>query len=112
MNTGLYWFTNDLLLEDNRALLRATERVKQLLWVYTDVASNWRNWQYFAGVGADLCCKLRFNIDKQRLIYDPERVFISKWGKYGFAPFLVILKQTKQLTSMTLEAHFTQFNVS
>ena len=34
MKTGLYWFTNDLRIKDNQALLQAAEKVKQLLCVY------------------------------------------------------------------------------
>ena len=34
-NTGLYWFTNDLRVEDNAALLCAAEKVQQLICVYT-----------------------------------------------------------------------------
>ena len=33
-HTGLYWFTNDLRIEDNRALLQAAEQTQQLLCVY------------------------------------------------------------------------------
>ncbi|WP_026225085.1 DASH family cryptochrome [Teredinibacter turnerae] len=45
-----------------------------------DVASNWGNWQYIAGVGADPRGGRHFNLDKQREIYDPEGDFIAKWG--------------------------------
>ena len=45
-----------------------------------DVASNWANWQYLAGVGADPRGHRRFDLDKQTQIYDPERLFIKHWG--------------------------------
>ena len=45
-----------------------------------DVASNWGNWQYLAGVGADPRGHRRFDLEKQTQIYDPERVFITRWG--------------------------------
>jgi deoxyribodipyrimidine photo-lyase len=44
-----------------------------------DVASNWGNWQYLAGVGADPRGKRHFNLDKQTKQYDQERSFINKW---------------------------------
>lgn len=45
-----------------------------------DVAANWGNWQYIAGVGADPRGGRHFNIEKQTHIYDPEQVFIKKWS--------------------------------
>ncbi|MEZ5537165.1 MAG: DASH family cryptochrome [Thiolinea sp.] len=44
-----------------------------------DVASNWGNWQYLAGVGADPRGSRRFNLDKQTQTYDPEGEFIRAW---------------------------------
>ncbi len=44
-----------------------------------DVGSNWGNWQYLAGVGADPRGKRRFDLEKQMAIYDPEGVFVRKW---------------------------------
>ncbi|WP_244325812.1 DASH family cryptochrome [Shewanella aestuarii] len=44
-----------------------------------DVASNWGNWQYLAGVGADPRGSRRFNLDKQTQVYDPDLKFISQW---------------------------------
>ena len=44
-----------------------------------DVASNWGNWQYIAGVGVDPRGGRHFNIEKQQAIYDPESVFIKHW---------------------------------
>ncbi len=52
-----------------------------------DVASNWGNWQYIAGVGADPRGGRHFNIDKQTRQYDPDGVFIKKWqGDRGEQP--------------------------
>lgn len=45
-----------------------------------DVASNWGNWQYLAGVGADPRGQRHFNIDKQAALYDPSNAFINKWS--------------------------------
>ncbi len=45
-----------------------------------DVASNWGNWQYLAGVGADPRGHRRFDLNKQTKIYDPEGLFIKHWG--------------------------------
>ncbi|MEN2751180.1 DASH family cryptochrome [Psychrobacter sp. FBL11] len=44
-----------------------------------DVASNWGNWQYLAGVGADPRGCRQFNLDKQTQQYDPQGDFINKW---------------------------------
>lgn len=44
-----------------------------------DVAANWGNWQYIAGVGSDPRAGRHFNIAKQQQIYDPDNVFINKW---------------------------------
>ena len=44
-----------------------------------DVASNWGNWQYLAGVGADPRGHRRFDLNKQTAIYDPQAVFRNKW---------------------------------
>jgi deoxyribodipyrimidine photo-lyase len=44
-----------------------------------DVASNWGNWQYLAGVGADPRGKRHFDLDKQIQQFDPEERFIKKW---------------------------------
>lgn len=45
-----------------------------------DVTSNWGNWQYLAGVGADPRGSRRFNLTKQTEQYDPKRYFITKWN--------------------------------
>lgn len=44
-----------------------------------DVASNWGNWQYLAGVGADPRGHRRFDLDKQTQQYDPTGAFIKRW---------------------------------
>ncbi|MBH0095704.1 DASH family cryptochrome [Psychrobacter sp. NZS113] len=44
-----------------------------------DVASNWGNWQYLAGVGADPRGCRQFNLAKQTQQYDPSGSFIHKW---------------------------------
>lgn len=44
-----------------------------------DVASNYGNWQYLAGVGGDPRGLRRFDLQKQTRQYDPEGAFIAKW---------------------------------
>ncbi len=44
-----------------------------------DVASNWGNWQYLAGVGSDPRGHRQFNLDKQTQQYDPKGEFCRKW---------------------------------
>ncbi|ROV60061.1 DASH family cryptochrome [Vibrio ponticus] len=43
-----------------------------------DVASNWGNWQYIAGVGASNMPR-RFDQAKQAMLYDPEGKFVRCW---------------------------------
>lgn len=49
-----------------------------------DVASNYGNWQYIAGVGADPRGGRHFNLEKQAAEHDPQQLFTTKWG--GFRP--------------------------
>ncbi|MBQ4847505.1 DASH family cryptochrome [Pseudoalteromonas sp. MMG005] len=45
-----------------------------------DVASNWGNWQYIAGVGADVKGGRHFNIEKQAKLYDPYDEYTQTWS--------------------------------
>ncbi|QFU74385.1 DASH family cryptochrome [Halioglobus maricola] len=55
-----------------------------------DVASNYGNWQYIAGVGADPRGGRHFNLDKQASEHDPEGIFVEKWeGKQPSQPEFV-----------------------
>ena len=52
-----------------------------------DVASNWGNWQYLAGVGADPRGHRQFDLDKQTKQYDPDSHFIKHWqGNVSYTP--------------------------
>ncbi len=44
-----------------------------------DVASNYGNWAYIAGAGADPRGGRRFDIDKQTQRFDPDGEFIARW---------------------------------
>jgi deoxyribodipyrimidine photo-lyase len=44
-----------------------------------DVASNWGNWQYLAGVGADTRAKRHFNLEKQTQQFDADGRYIRLW---------------------------------
>lgn len=44
-----------------------------------DVASNWGNWQYIAGVGMDPRGGRHFNIEKQTKQFDPNGSFVRHW---------------------------------
>ncbi len=44
-----------------------------------DVACNWGNWQYLAGVGADPRGWRHFDLDKQAAQYDPDGEFVRRW---------------------------------
>ena len=45
-----------------------------------DVASNWGNWQYLAGVGADPRQKRHFNLEKQTEMFDADGEYRLAWG--------------------------------
>ncbi|MGL4566536.1 MAG: FAD-binding domain-containing protein, partial [Halioglobus sp.] len=45
-----------------------------------EVASNYGNWQYLAGVGADPRGGRHLDIEKQSARFDPEGLFTQKWG--------------------------------
>lgn len=44
-----------------------------------DVASNWGNWQYIAGVGSDPRGGRHFNLEKQTLEYDADGAYRKRW---------------------------------
>jgi deoxyribodipyrimidine photo-lyase len=44
-----------------------------------DVASNWGNWNYIAGVGSDPRENRYFNINKKASIYDPKSEYVKYW---------------------------------
>jgi deoxyribodipyrimidine photo-lyase len=44
-----------------------------------DVASNWGNWAYIAGVGSDPRGGRRFNVVKQAMQYDPTGWYTKRW---------------------------------
>ena len=45
-----------------------------------DVASNYGNWQYIAGLGADPRGGRHFDLAKQAREHDPAGTFVEKWG--------------------------------
>lgn len=45
-----------------------------------DVASNWGNWQYIAGVGADPRGGRHFNLARQAEQFDPDGEYVSHWA--------------------------------
>jgi deoxyribodipyrimidine photo-lyase len=45
-----------------------------------DVASNWGNWAYIAGVGNDNRGGREFNVEKQALLYDKDGSYRALWG--------------------------------
>lgn len=54
-----------------------------------DVGSNWGNWQYLAGVGADPRSKRWFDLTKQTQQFDPQGEFIGHWcGQHQVDPVL------------------------
>lgn len=51
-----------------------------------DVAANWGNWQYIAGVGVDPRGGRHFNLAKQTAMYDADSAFINKWANKEVEP--------------------------
>jgi deoxyribodipyrimidine photo-lyase len=47
-----------------------------------DAASNYGNWQYIAGVGADPRGGRHFDLVKQTCQFDPEGEFTQRWEGY------------------------------
>jgi deoxyribodipyrimidine photo-lyase len=45
-----------------------------------DPASNIGNWRYIAGQGADPRGGRRFNVEKQREMYDPANAYARYWN--------------------------------
>lgn len=44
-----------------------------------DVASNWGNWAYLAGVGSDPRGGRKFNVIKQSMDYEPDGWYLTRW---------------------------------
>lgn len=51
-----------------------------------DVASNWGNWQYIAGVGVDPRGGRHFDLDKQQRQFDPNGRFVKQWLGDNYTP--------------------------
>ena len=51
-----------------------------------DVASNWGNWQYLAGVGADPRGDRHFDLQKQAKQYDPDQRYTDRWDGHTTLP--------------------------
>lgn len=51
-----------------------------------DVAVNWGNWQYIAGVGADPRGGRHFNLEKQTSLYDSSGAYRKRWGGRAMGP--------------------------
>ncbi len=44
-----------------------------------DVASNWCNWQYMAGVGVDPRTKIKLDLQEQQQLFDPNGDYVKYW---------------------------------
>ncbi|WP_084888880.1 DASH family cryptochrome [Vibrio sp. qd031] len=49
-----------------------------------DVAINWGNWQYIAGVGFDKKGGRHFNLGKQTQLFDPQGHYIQRWAPTSY----------------------------
>ena len=82
-NIGLYWFGNDLRVNDNANLLKAASEVDDLLCIYC-LDPQWLlpNRYDLATMSANRWRFLKeslLDMDKQLHQYDPEGRFINKW---------------------------------
>ena len=78
-NRGRQWVASYLVNEMRIDWRYGAAYFEQQLLDY-DVASNWGNWQYLGGVGADPRGQRHFNLTKQVQMYDPEGEFIRRWA--------------------------------
>lgn len=83
VSTG--WLSNrcrqncaSFLAKDIRLDWRLGAEFFQWLLVDHDVASNWGNWRYFAGVGSDPKQR-HFRTISQSIKYDPDATYIKQW---------------------------------
>ena len=68
------YFVNELQLDWRYGAAYFEQRL-----IDYDVAANWGNWQYIAGVGADPRGGRHFNITKQQQQFDPNGDYIKAW---------------------------------
>ena len=76
-NRGRQNVASYLAKEVNVPWQYGAEYFERMLLDY-DVASNWGNWAYLAGVGQDPRNR-KFNSARQAEIYDPEAEYRRKW---------------------------------
>lgn len=69
------FLVHDLQFPDWRA---GAEYFEEML-IDHDVAANWGNWAYVAGVGSDPRAGRRFNVIKQSMDYEPDGWYIRLW---------------------------------
>ncbi|MDN3653546.1 DASH family cryptochrome [Thalassotalea ponticola] len=69
------YFVNELQLD-----WRYGARYFQMHLIDYDVAANWGNWQYIAGVGCDPRQGRHFNIEKQQQLFDADGSYVKRWG--------------------------------
>ncbi|MDA7855677.1 DASH family cryptochrome [Pseudomonadales bacterium] len=77
-NRGRQWVASCLVHELAIDWRYGAAYLEQQLVDY-DVACNWGNWQYLAGVGADPRGHRRFNLEKQAKTYDLDGAFTARW---------------------------------
>lgn len=53
-----------------------------------DVALNWGNWQYMAGVGSDPKAAVHLDLQEQTRLHDPDGEFVRRWGSDQYCPSL------------------------
>ncbi len=73
-----------------------------------DPPSNWGNWAYLAGVGADPRPSRRFNVSKQAASYDPKGSYRSQVRKMGWQVPADALPATAPMEAMAQVEHMAK----
>ncbi|MBM7034928.1 DASH family cryptochrome [Vibrio ulleungensis] len=69
-----------------------------------DVAINWGNWQYIAGVGFDKKGGRHFNLGKQTQLFDPQGHYIQRWAPTSHQDFEQ-MGQTTTVPKRSVQPH-------
>lgn len=73
-----------------------------------EVAANWGNWAYLAGVGSDPRAGRKFNVVKQGTDYEPDGIYIRTWcpeldalpARYVHQPHLLATDEKEKFSSI------------
>lgn len=93
------------LIKDLRVNWQMGAEYFESILIDYDVASNWGNWQYVAGVGTDPREDRYFNIISQAMRYDPQGEYVKLWIPELAGVPSGIIHQPDQMSVDEQEAH-------